>query len=457
MSSSNIHETIFRFGIDGLDEYYYGVLTPGTIITVAGHPGSGKTTFASQLCYSNATEGKKCLYISTQEPEEKFMKHMARLGFNFEVLLASDTFRFVRFPLISSEEALDSLLESITNLVVEFKPKIIVIDSVTPITKAIQSDIKRRAMLQNFFYNIAFDIKGAIVLVAEIPLGKEYIEEAGDVEFVADGIIILKHSIEYGLLSRRMEIRKLRGAPIEVSEVPFTIQAPEGIVVMMPPKSLKPKYYLKYFRTLCQELDEKIGPLRSGELVLIAGPPHRLLLGSIIKWALRVARESNAKLAIITYKGVEEEVKEITETFSKTLSLSSDNINVAILNAAILSPEALLSSEINIISKIKPDIIIHYGTETLRILYAKTYPGLFEKYKLIGKSLLRKYNVLTIEIQSITDISEVSADLNLADTVILLGENVKGLPEGKLIAYKAIEDKRYIDSLEKIEKCIPIS
>ncbi|MEM0497577.1 MAG: ATPase domain-containing protein, partial [Acidilobaceae archaeon] len=146
MSSSNIHETIFRFGIDGLDEYYYGVLTPGTIITVAGHPGSGKTTFASQLCYSNATEGKKCLYISTQEPEEKFMKHMARLGFNFEVLLASDTFRFVRFPLISSEEALDSLLESITNLVVEFKPKIIVIDSVTPITKAIQSDIKRRAM-----------------------------------------------------------------------------------------------------------------------------------------------------------------------------------------------------------------------------------------------------------------------------------------------------------------------
>ncbi|MFN4046607.1 MAG: RAD55 family ATPase, partial [Acidilobaceae archaeon] len=84
MSATRYEEIAFDFGVEGLDEYYPKILSSGTLLAIAGHPGSGKTTLAAQICYSNAIKGKKCLMVSTQESEEKFLKFMKTFGFNFE-------------------------------------------------------------------------------------------------------------------------------------------------------------------------------------------------------------------------------------------------------------------------------------------------------------------------------------------------------------------------------------
>ena len=74
----------FTLGVIELDRILRDAIQPGTLLVISGHPGSGKTTLASTICYVNALQGKKCLYISFQESKEKLYVNMARLGLNLE-------------------------------------------------------------------------------------------------------------------------------------------------------------------------------------------------------------------------------------------------------------------------------------------------------------------------------------------------------------------------------------
>ncbi|MDM7275266.1 MAG: ATPase domain-containing protein [Thermoprotei archaeon] len=458
MGSTKYEEIAFDFGVEGLDEYYPRILVPGTLIAIAGHPGSGKTTLAAQICYSNAVKGKKCLIVSTQESEEKFLKFMVRFGFNFEPLIVSDRFRFARLPLISSEEALDGFLEALNSLILEFRPQIIVIDSITPIAKVIANDARRRALIQNYFYNVAFDVKGLIILIAEIPLGKTVIENSGDIEFIADGIIILKHEPEYGLLSRKIEIRKLRGAPLEAAEFPFAIKAPGGIVILAPPKletlsaSWKSR---KPFKLECKILEEVLGELHSGDIVLLAGPPYRMPLDSILKWISEVGLKNNAKILMITYKSLEDEVREALWKISEKLGRPDlpGRFNVVALNPAEISPEAIFSVEIGLLSSESPDIAVFHGVETLNYIY-KRYAGVLEKYLKIESLMIKKLNALTFRIASIIDLEDVELEMALADAGILVGDPVTGLLGNNIIIYKTGERaRRYVGAPADLEPC----
>ncbi len=458
MDGAKYAEVAFDFGVEGLDEYYPKILVPGTLLAIAGHPGSGKTTLAAQVCYSNAIKGRKCLMVSTQENEEKFLKFMRTFGFNFEPLIVSDHFRFARLPLISSEEALDSFLEALNSLILEFKPQLIVIDSITPIAKVIANDARRRAMIQNYFYNIAFDIKGIIVLIAEIPLGKMTIENTGDVEFVADGIIILKHESEHGLLSRKMEIRKLRGAPLELAEVPFTIKAPGGVVVLAPPKpeSLRaPWRSRKPFKLACKALENVLGEVYSGDLVLLAGAPYRLSLDSVLTWISEVGLRNNARISIITYKSLEDEIRESIEKISEKLGQPDlpRMFNVLALNPAELSPEAFFSVETGFLSSESPDIAVFHGVEILNYTYRK-YAGALERYLKIESLIIKKLNILTFRVASTVNLEELGLEMALADAGILIGDPVTGLLGGNIIIYKVGERaKRHIGALADLEAC----
>ena len=44
-------DTEYVFGINELDELLGSSLSPRSMVVIAGHPGSGKTTLASTICY----------------------------------------------------------------------------------------------------------------------------------------------------------------------------------------------------------------------------------------------------------------------------------------------------------------------------------------------------------------------------------------------------------------------
>ena len=192
------------------------------LIVVAGHPGSGKTTLASYMCYYAMQRGEKCLYISFQEDRDRLYKQLYSVGLDFKRFEDLKQFTFIKLPVPAREDLVQSVLEDLSRNVNEYRPRVLVIDSVTAMLSSVKGSARIRGYLQNFFWELQKVVEGSIILIAEVPLGKEY-TNLGWIEFVADAILILKHRVRKGLVERIMEIRKIRGRRLTYSEIYFTI------------------------------------------------------------------------------------------------------------------------------------------------------------------------------------------------------------------------------------------
>ena len=80
-------------GIEGLDRLVEGGFPQGSMIVLAGSPGSGKTIAAAQYLHHGATKlGEKGVYISFGERKEVFFENIERFGLDFKELEFSTFF-----------------------------------------------------------------------------------------------------------------------------------------------------------------------------------------------------------------------------------------------------------------------------------------------------------------------------------------------------------------------------
>src|SRR5687767_2905100 len=69
-------------GIRNLDELLNGGLPGGSLIVVAGAPGSGKTILTQQICFHNASKKTRVLYFTTlSEPSAKTLRYVTQFSF----------------------------------------------------------------------------------------------------------------------------------------------------------------------------------------------------------------------------------------------------------------------------------------------------------------------------------------------------------------------------------------
>ncbi len=289
----------FSFGISSLDMLLADALVPGTLMVIAGHPGSGKTTLASTICASNAERGHKCLYITFQEDREKLLDNMEKLGIKIKQLEQKNMVNFINMPaMLDVEDA----VKEISSLLHEHDSKILVVDSLNSLLMHVESS-RSRAILQNFFYNVSRMTGGLIILVAELPLGSDRLD-LGSAEFIADIVLVLKHNIERGLIARSMEFRKVRGTPITIAEAPFSIISGKGIQVWAPmvPELAEER---EAFVMPCRLLEETIHFIRRGEVLFFSYPPDARVAEQALGIApllLSFARLNNLKIVFISYR-----------------------------------------------------------------------------------------------------------------------------------------------------------
>uniref|UniRef100_A0A7J2U3Z7 KaiC domain-containing protein n=1 Tax=Ignisphaera aggregans TaxID=334771 RepID=A0A7J2U3Z7_9CREN len=203
------------------------------LVVVVGHPGAGKTTLASYMCYYAMQRGEKCLYISFQEDGDRLYKQLYNIGLDFKRFEDLKQLTFIKLPVPAREDLVQSALEDLSKNVSEHRPRVLVVDSVTAMLSSVKGSARIRGYLQNFFWELQKTVEGSIVLIAEVPLDKEY-AELGWIEFVADAILILKHRARMGLVERVLEIRKVRGRKLTYSEVYFTIDNERGMYFYKP-------------------------------------------------------------------------------------------------------------------------------------------------------------------------------------------------------------------------------
>ena len=119
-------------GIDELDLVLAGGLRPGSLVVLAGAPGTGKTILAQQICFASATPERRAIYCTTMsEPHSKLVRHLEPFGF-FDPDALGRSVEFLHLGDLLTQENGDGLAMAVSEVVekcFKAKPAVVVIDS----------------------------------------------------------------------------------------------------------------------------------------------------------------------------------------------------------------------------------------------------------------------------------------------------------------------------------------
>ncbi|MEM2627010.1 MAG: ATPase domain-containing protein [Ignisphaera sp.] len=441
------------FGIEALDKMISDALRFPSLVVVAGHPGAGKTTLASSICYANALKNLKCLYLSFQEDKEKLFKNMKNLGIDLEYTEKRGTLIFIKFPVVLS---IDSLMNELSKLITSFNPRIVIVDSINVLLASVDKDEVKRAWLQNYFYELSKQVSGVVVLVSELPFGEERLQ-LGAIEFIADAILILKHRIEDGKLVRIMEIRKIRGAPVILAEIPFVITPRSGLKAHLPlileeiPEEGEP------ITNPCKILDTAIGRLQKGHTMHIlypvgARPPEAFIVP--ISYALI----NRAKILLISFRASPKTLRTTIIKSFETTGFKEEYIEKFLDEYAIFksfNPFALSSSElisqlIEVIDNTNPDVVVLHAFDIFAIAYRpRHFPVI---YNVIN--YLKSKNILTIILSIKANENIILSLIRLSDAIIVFKFKYRNGKLVKTVHMWKRERNPYIVSEAELKNCI---
>jgi len=228
-----------KTGIAGLDSLFEEGIPRGTSVLIAGGAGSGKTLLCLQILFNAARDGRKCLYMSFEETAERLKGHMRNFGWDIgkdEKNLLIE--RYNLFDIARSVDALlakqsGELLIDVNPVILpgDFKPEMVVVDSLTSIASAFRErgGAYRMYIEQLFRY---FEKLGVnTFLISETEQEPKVYSPTGVEEFLADGVIVLYNIRRGSLRESGLEVLKMRGSGHKKKIVALQILDKKGIVV----------------------------------------------------------------------------------------------------------------------------------------------------------------------------------------------------------------------------------
>lgn len=230
-----LREVRARTGIPDLDEMLEGGFPSGSLVTLAGRPGTGKTIFSSQFLHHGADrEGDVGMYVSMLEAKGQYFRNAAGLGLEFAHLEKKGLFRFLEAPTLTAE-GMPAIWEDIMQNIEEHGVDRLVIDSFTAMAQAFEGPGDLRVFTHMLLGKIVAGTGCTTLLITEIPPPGSHPAIGGGIEeFIADGVIHFDlRPVAGDARVRYMEIMKMRGTnhwmgpiPIEIGHGGISVQHP---------------------------------------------------------------------------------------------------------------------------------------------------------------------------------------------------------------------------------------
>jgi len=448
-------EKRFVIGVPGLDRLVGEVVAPYTIL-IAGHPGSGKTTLASTICYRNALKGEKCLYISLYEDKEKLFRYMERLGLRLREVELSGLFKFVKLPFTFD---INMVIDEVGKLVGEGY-SVIVVDSITALLEVVKEHAEKRAWLLNYFYQLPVLFNGLLILVSELPYGEER-TGLGSIEFVVDSIFILKHRIEDHLLTRLIEVRKTRGAPINIAEAYFTIAENIGIVVFTPPILQEIPHEGEELEPICNTLKNVIGHFHKGFIINVFLPYEAPMGRETILAVLSTALKYSLRVLILSYISSPGVLIETLRSVFMDRGLNAEEIDkliekhliITALNPFGYSLAELAAHEQILIEQLKPDVVVFHGVHLASATHSEYKKYLRELFNEV--MYLKRKGITVVRIGNYIDDYIYRIETSLADVTFKIKRIYKedGTADFKIYVNRRYREPRILSSTE-MKECI---
>ena len=202
-------------GLPELDGMLEGGFPTGSLITLTGRPGTGKTIFGSQFLYHGAKKAKQPgMYVSMLEGQKSYLRNTRRVGLDFEPLMTSKRFLFLELP-APTPEGLPALWEQIAAEIQENRIERLVVDSFTAMSPAFQSVGDLRTFTHVLLGKIVGGSGCTTLMITEegTPGAFPWI---GVEEFVADGVLHHQGAQALCRAVRHYQCHRARSRPVSL-------------------------------------------------------------------------------------------------------------------------------------------------------------------------------------------------------------------------------------------------
>ncbi len=226
-------------GIPGFDVIAEGGLPLARATLIAGSAGSAKTVFATQFLASSILAGEGGgVFVTFEDRVEDLRANMLGFGWDIAQWEREGKWAFIDAAPDPEEPTsvvgdfdLSGLLARIESAIRKVDAKRVSLDSLN----ALFVQFPQQNILRAELFRITTSLKRMGVTVI---FTGERVDEYGEVtrhgieEFVADNVILLRNLLDNERRRRTIEILKMRGAPHQRGEFPFTITSRDGINVI---------------------------------------------------------------------------------------------------------------------------------------------------------------------------------------------------------------------------------
>jgi circadian clock protein KaiC len=194
-------------GIDSLDELLGGGYYKGCSVLVSGTSGTGKSSIAAHMANASCKNGKRTLYVAMEESPLQIERNMRSIGLNLTQWREADLLHF--HAVRPTSNGLEKHLASITNLVYEFKPEVVIIDPISAFDIGVTEETVKLMLIRivDVFKN-----KGITAIFNNLTNGGAA-EEKSDVGLssLVDVWLLLRNFEYAGERNRALYICKARG------------------------------------------------------------------------------------------------------------------------------------------------------------------------------------------------------------------------------------------------------
>ncbi len=209
------------FGMPELDDII-GEIPLNYVVLLEGKPGTGKTSLALMTLCRNVREGRaRVLYVTSNECSNKLVRVAKSLGCDLESRIREGKAKVIECPTLGDEYLIEVVTEEIMKNVLEGYDMVI-IDSVTPLMKILESYAKKRAWLHTVIYKIASAQNVFVIMICD-----KLTEQDPDIsllEYLADVVVRLNYNPD-AVFPRCLRILKFRTRSVPTYPIYFDISS----------------------------------------------------------------------------------------------------------------------------------------------------------------------------------------------------------------------------------------
>lgn len=180
-----------KMGIMGLDDMLGGGLIAGSICSIIGTYGTGKTTFSLEFVWDGLKKGENVIYISLEEREERIVSYMEMKGWEVAPYL-NKSFFVIKLDPTDFNLANNRIKNELPKLIEEVKANRVVIDPISLFEDLFTTDFERRQEMFRFIEGLR-DKKCTIMMTSETDRDNVFSSRHALIEYLSDTVILLRY------------------------------------------------------------------------------------------------------------------------------------------------------------------------------------------------------------------------------------------------------------------------